>query len=163
MILFKVYVFVGFLSVLKAQIQLMPNLPLGEYRIIFRAIYRTKDLPFKINEYLSKKSINSTEMRGNFSLDIPFEDSYTGSIFKILDANFASWSLIGGWKPNSIVNGTYESSEFDKSLYNDNNFPKEYFYGKYKFIGKIKDKKYKQLACIVAEMSAIRPWESLMD
>ncbi|XP_060875946.1 uncharacterized protein LOC132949197 [Metopolophium dirhodum] len=195
MILFKVFVFVGFLSVLKAQTKFMPNLPMGAYRLIFSAIYqcdKTKDLPIKMNVYLSKKTFNSTEMKGNFTLDIPFEDSY------ILDANFASWSLTGGWKPNSLVYvtdnactklkiilgnawfsilkafnfsttncplsvGIFKSTGFDTILYNDNNFPKVYFYGKYKFTGKLKDKKNKQLACIVAELNVMRPWESLID
>jgi len=41
----------------------------------------------------------------------------------------------------------------------DNNFPKVYFYGKYKMSIIIKNEDKKALACEVIELSLIRPWE----
>ncbi|XP_060852637.1 uncharacterized protein LOC132930665 [Rhopalosiphum padi] len=193
MIFLKLYLLIGFLTVSNAQTKFMPNLPLGEYRIIVTAMYQcgeTKDLPFKVNLYLSKKSSNITEIRGNLTLEIPFDDSL------VLDVNFSSWSLTGGWKPNSLIyvtnnacskmksilgnawiaftkvfnastancpipKGIYKSSGYDTTLFNDNNFPKVYFYGKYKYVGKVKNKNNKLLGCIAAELSFVRPWESI--
>ncbi|XP_060849841.1 uncharacterized protein LOC132928911 [Rhopalosiphum padi] len=195
MIFFKLYLLIGFLTVSNAKTKFMPNLPLGEYRMILTAIYQcaeeTKDLPIKFNVYLSKKSSNLTEIRGNLTSEIPFDDSI------VFDANFASWSLTGGWKPNSIVyvtnnacskvksilgnawiafikvfnastancpipKGIYKSSGYGTTLLNDNNFPKVYFYGKYKYVGKLKNKNNKLLGCIAAELSIVRPWETIL-
>lgn len=41
----------------------------------------------------------------------------------------------------------------------DENFPKVYFYEKYKYVGNIKSKTNQLLGCIVAEIEAVRPWE----
>lgn len=167
----------------------------GEYRILASAVNQCEDqpknLPLKANLYLSKKSSNTTEVRGNLSLEILFDDSLT------LDTNFASWSLTGGWKPNSLIYvtknacskaksilgnawysflktvnstttncplpmGIYQISGYDTALLNDNNFPKVYFYGKYKYVGKIKNKYNKVVGCITAELSFVRPWESTL-
>ncbi|XP_026807484.1 uncharacterized protein LOC113550072 [Rhopalosiphum maidis] len=173
MILIKVYIFVWFFFVSKAQTNFMPNLPLGKFRLIVNAIRQcenTKKLPIKINLYLNKKSSTITEFKGNFTLGVPFDDSL------IFDRNAASRSLTGGWKPNSIIYvtnnacskskfiagnawfsflkafnfpsgncpipmGNYSSSEYDTVLIEDNNFPKVYFYGKYKFVGKEKNQR----------------------
>ncbi|XP_027851461.2 uncharacterized protein LOC114130649 [Aphis gossypii] len=156
---------------------------------IYQCSEEPKDLPLKANLYLSKKSSNTTEIRGNFTFEIPFDDSL------IFDVNFASWSLTGGWKPNSLVyvtknacsklksilgnswysflkatnstitncplsKGIYTLSGYDTSLLNDNNFPKVYFYGKYKYVGKIKNQNNKVVGCKAAELSFVRPWES---
>ncbi|KAF0757893.1 Uncharacterized protein FWK35_00026537 [Aphis craccivora] len=94
-----------------------------------------------------------TEIKGNLSSEIPFDDSLR------FDVNFASWSLTGGWKPNFLVfvtknacssmksilgnswysltkafnlpttncplpKGNYISSGYDTTLFNDNNFSK---------------------------------------
>ncbi|XP_050059977.1 uncharacterized protein LOC126551197 [Aphis gossypii] len=193
MILINLYVIAGFIVISKAQIKFMPNLPLGEYKVIIRAIYQCveepKDLPMKFNVYLSKKSSNITEVRGNLTSELPFDDSL------IFDVNFASWSLTGGWKPNSLVyvtnnacsklksisgnvwysflktinstttncpipKGIYTLSGYDTTLINDNNFPKVYFYGKYKFVGKLKNKNNIVVGCLAAEFSIVRPWET---
>jgi len=61
------------------------------------------------------------------------------------------------------LQGIYKSSGFDTTLFNDNNFPKVFFYGKYKFVGKIRTKDNKLIACIVAELNMARPWESTLD
>ncbi|KAF0757892.1 Uncharacterized protein FWK35_00026536, partial [Aphis craccivora] len=72
-----------------------------KYKVIITAIYQCSEepnnLPLKFNTYSSKKSFNITEVRGNFTFEIPFDDSL------IFNVNFASWSLTGGWKPNSLV------------------------------------------------------------
>ncbi|XP_050060193.1 uncharacterized protein LOC114130653 isoform X1 [Aphis gossypii] len=164
----------------------------GEYKMIITAVYQCskekKNLPLKFNIYSSKKSSNTTEIRGNFTFEIPFDDSL------IFDVNVASWSLTGGWKPNSLVyvtknacsklksilgnswyslikavnspttncpipKGIYISSGYDTTLFNDNNFPKVYFYGKYKYVEKIKNQNNKVVGCIAAELSIVRPWE----
>ncbi|KAF0740554.1 Uncharacterized protein FWK35_00022237, partial [Aphis craccivora] len=195
MILFKLFVIMGILTISKALTKFMPNLPLGEYRIEPAAIHQCadqpKNLPLKANFYLSKKSTNITELKGNMSLEIPFDDSLT------LDVNIASWSLTGGWKPNSLIYvtnnacsktknilgnawysflkavnstttncpipmGVYLSAGYDTALLNDNNFPKVYFYGKYKYVGKMKNKNNKVIGCISAELSFVRPWESTL-
>ncbi|KAE9528749.1 hypothetical protein AGLY_012324 [Aphis glycines] len=78
----------------------MPNLPLGEYRVIFDRVYPcepTKNHSIKCNLYFSKKTSSITELKGNITSMIPLDDTLT------LDVNVASWSLTGGWKPNSIV------------------------------------------------------------
>ncbi|XP_022167375.1 uncharacterized protein LOC111031650 [Myzus persicae] len=192
MILITFYIFICFIFVLKAQSIFRPNLPLGKYRLVTNAIRQcdnTQHLPFQVNLYLNKKSSNVTEFRGNFSLGIPMDDSL------ILDGNVESWSLTGGWKPNSIVYvttndctktkfiagnvwksflkafnvptencpippGTYSTSTgYDTSLLEDNNAPKVYFYGKYKYVGKMKTKDNKLLGCIAYEVELLRPWE----
>ncbi|XP_060836437.1 LOW QUALITY PROTEIN: uncharacterized protein LOC132919106 [Rhopalosiphum padi] len=117
-------------------------------------------------------------------------------MFATLDVNFASWSLIGGWKPNSVVYvakkacsslkmfagnawyytvlkafnitktscpilpGKYVTSGMDlKDVEENHNFPKVYFYGKYKVSFKIKNDKNEIITCYICEMSLIRPWE----
>ncbi|KAE9525911.1 hypothetical protein AGLY_013960 [Aphis glycines] len=173
---------------------LTADLSAGEYRMIITAVYQCaeepKDLPLKFNIYLNKKSSNTTEVRGNLTSELPFDDS----LIVRFDVNFASWSLTGGWKPNSLVyvtnnacsklksilgnswysltkainspttncpipKGIYISSGYDTTLFNDNNFPKVYFYGKYKYVGKIKNKNKKVIGCLAAELSFVRPWE----
>ncbi|CAH1738761.1 unnamed protein product [Aphis gossypii] len=195
MILFKFYVILGVLAISKALTTFMPNLPLGEYRILASAVNQCEDqpknLPLKANLYLSKKSSNTTEVRGNLSLEILFDDSLT------IDINVASWSLTGGWKPNSLIyvtnnacskaksilgnswfsiiksfnspfvncpipKGVYSSSGYDVTLINDNNFPKVYFYGKYKVVGKVKNKNNTIVGCLTAEGSLLRPWETAL-
>jgi len=42
------------------------------------------DLPITSNIYLSKRSSNTTEMRGNFTLKTQFDDSYVVSILKTI-------------------------------------------------------------------------------
>jgi len=58
-----------------------------------------------------------------------------------------------------ILQGTYISSGIDLKEIEDHNFPKVYFYGRYKVIFKIKDVENNILGCGVVELSLIRPWE----
>ncbi|KAF0737123.1 Uncharacterized protein FWK35_00033456 [Aphis craccivora] len=100
MILIKVFIFFRVLLWVKSQYTFMPNLPLGEYRTVFDKIYHcesTKNHSIKLNLYFNKKTPNITEMKGNATYLIPLDDTL------FLDANVASWSLTGGWKPNSAV------------------------------------------------------------
>ncbi|XP_060849687.1 uncharacterized protein LOC132928810 [Rhopalosiphum padi] len=195
MILIKVYIFVGFFFVSKAQNNFMPNLPLGQFRLLVNAIRQcenAQNLPIKMKLYLNKKSSTITEFKGNFTLGVPFDDSL---ILSKLDGNAASWSLTGGWKPNSIIYvtnnacsktkfiagnswftfikafnipsgncpipmGNYSSSGYDSVLIEDNNFPKVYFYGKYKSVFKVKTKENKLLGCLAYEVEAVRPWDT---
>ncbi|XP_060847478.1 uncharacterized protein LOC132927037 [Rhopalosiphum padi] len=191
MMIRKVFVFIGlfYLSESKEN-PFMPNLSLGEYRTVFDRVYAcesTKNHLFQYNVYFSKKSSNITELRGNITFLIPFDDNF------ILELNIASWSLTGGWKPNSAVYitknacskmkhilgkawfsmaktfnakndcplpaGTYISSGIDLKKLEDYNLPKVYFYGKYKAVFKIKNTENKILGCGVFEVNLIRPWE----
>jgi len=56
--------------------------------VIITAVYQcqgeTKNLPLKLNEYLSKKSTNTTEIKGNLTFEIPFDDSLIVSVFNII-------------------------------------------------------------------------------
>ncbi|XP_028044455.1 uncharacterized protein LOC113557827 [Rhopalosiphum maidis] len=188
----KIFVFIGFSYLVKSKNVFMPNLPLGEYRTVIEKIYPCESLnslqTIKTNLYFNKRTSNITEMKGNFTFLVPFDDSLT------LDVNAASWSLIGGWKPNSMVYisktacsslkkilgnawyslmkafnfskatcpiplGIYVTSGLDFKEIEDHNFPKVYFYGKYKTTVKIKNVKNDVLGCIILELSLIRPWE----
>ncbi|XP_022164496.1 uncharacterized protein LOC111029687 [Myzus persicae] len=191
MILINVLVLIGFLYLSKSQNLFMPNLSLGEYRTVFNRVHPcelTKNQTFQFNGYFSKKSANVTELKGNITLWKSLDDSYT------LEVNIASWSLTGGWKPNSYVYitknacskmkfvlgntwvslmkafnfpndscpmpaGTYISSGLDVKKLEDHNFPKVYFYGKYKIVYMIKNVENKMVGCIAFEMNLIRPWE----
>ncbi|XP_060872089.1 uncharacterized protein LOC132946224 [Metopolophium dirhodum] len=56
--------------------------------------------------------------------------------------------------------GTYSTSTgYDTALLEDSNFPKVYFYGKYKYVGKVKTKDNKLLGCVAYEVELLRPWE----
>lgn len=71
-----------------------------------------------------------------------------------------------GWRVINIIieylQGVYLSSGYDVTFINDNNFPKVYFYGKYKFVGKVKNKNNTLVGCITTEGSLVRPWETTL-
>ncbi|XP_060848098.1 uncharacterized protein LOC132927563 [Rhopalosiphum padi] len=190
MIIMKVFVLIVFFSLSYAKTNFMPNLPLGEYCLVVEKIYpcESKRL-IQYNVYLSKKTLNVSELKGNITYLVPFDDTLT------LDLNAASWGSIGGWKPNSMVYttknacsntikvlgkawnkinnvfnsfnascpvrvGTYTTTGFNlKELLSDNNFPKVYFYGKYKTTIKMKNVRNEVIGCFVMEYSLLRPWE----
>uniref|UniRef100_A0A2S2P1L1 MD-2-related lipid-recognition domain-containing protein n=1 Tax=Schizaphis graminum TaxID=13262 RepID=A0A2S2P1L1_SCHGA len=190
MIIIKTFVLIGYFYILvKSKNVFMPNLPVGEYRTVIEKMYScqsTNSIQFHV--YLNKRTSNITEIKGNLSVMMPFDDSFT------LDVNAASWSLTGGWKPNSMVYlsknacrslkmfagnawysvikafniprtscplpaGTYTTSGMDLKELEGHNFPKVYFYGKYKFTFKLKNEENKVHCCVVLELSLIRPWE----
>ncbi|XP_050063672.1 uncharacterized protein LOC126552782 [Aphis gossypii] len=189
MIIKKVFVLFEFFYLVESNTIFLPNLPLGEYRTVFERVYPCKSTnTFQANLYFSKKTSNITEMKGNFTVLKPLDDSYT------FDINGASWSLTGGWKPNAVVYiaknacsnmkiffgsawnslkenfnfssyncpispGTYISSGMDLKKIEHHNFPKVYFYGRYKLTMKIKDLENNVHGCCMFELSLIRPWE----
>jgi len=58
-----------------------------------------------------------------------------------------------------ILQGIYTTTGIDMKLFEDNNFPKVYFYGKYKMMYKLKNAENIVLGCQVVEFSLVRPWE----
>ncbi|XP_050431367.1 uncharacterized protein LOC126839941 [Adelges cooleyi] len=73
---------------------LRPNLPVGPYRIKFKAVFicdEKVDYLIRLNIHQHKVSQTRVEMRGNISLKIPFDDSLN------LNFNMAVLSKIGGW------------------------------------------------------------------
>ncbi|KAL4120797.1 hypothetical protein QTP88_013418 [Uroleucon formosanum] len=189
MIIIKAFVLNGFFSLIQPHTHFMPNLPMGEYRTVFEKLYpcdSTRNYPLQFNNYFNKITSNTTELKGNITALIPFDDTLT------FDMNFASWGSTGGWKPNSYIYitkkacsalknlggklwltvseafnfpnahcpipvGTYITSGIDLRKFEDHSFPKVYFYGKYKVVFKVKNKENKVLGCENLEISLIRP------
>lgn len=58
-----------------------------------------------------------------------------------------------------FLQGTYITSGIDLKKFEDHNFPKVFFYGKYKLVFKMKNKENKVLGCRIMEINLIRPWE----
>ncbi|KAL4084164.1 hypothetical protein QTP88_027997 [Uroleucon formosanum] len=113
MIKIKVFILFAVLSLSQSKNSFMPNLPLGEYRMVFSKIYQcgsTKDLPLKFNVYFSKKTLNVTEMKGNITTSIQLDNNL------LLDINFSSWSSTGGWLPNAYVYITKKACSETKNL-----------------------------------------------
>eukprot|EP00102_Acyrthosiphon_pisum_P007730 XP_003243217.1 PREDICTED: uncharacterized protein LOC100568472 [Acyrthosiphon pisum] len=190
--LIKTFGLILFFSSSQSEKLFRPNLPMGEYHLEFDKVYpceTTKDHPIKLNWYFSKKTSSITELKGNTTLLIPFDDTLT------LDANLASWGSTGGWVPNTyILNtkkacstlkhlvgnawliflegfniptnkcpwpvGTYITPGIDKKKLEDMNFPKIYFYGKYKIVVRFKNLKNEVVGCVVLEFQLMRPWET---
>ncbi|XP_060847984.1 uncharacterized protein LOC132927461 [Rhopalosiphum padi] len=189
MIIVKIFFLIGYSYLVQSKNVYMHNLPLGEYRTVFEKVYACQSTNLvQFNVYFNKRTSNITEIKGNFSLSMPLDDSF------IIDINAASWSLTGGWKPNSMVYisknacnsfkkfagnawysvlkafnfakttcplppGTYITSGIDLKNLEDHNFPKVYFYGKYKVTFKLKNVKDEAVFCCILELSLIRPWE----
>ncbi|XP_060871325.1 uncharacterized protein LOC132945569 [Metopolophium dirhodum] len=192
MIQIEVFVLFVFFSISQSKNNLMPNLPVGEYRIVFDKLYQCdsiKNHSVQFNVYFNKKTSSMNEMKGNLTYLVPFDDTL------IVDLNFASWGSTGGWKSNSYIFisknacsnvknlfgnswltvikafnlptdrcpiplGTYITLGIDMNKFEDNNFPKVYFYGKYKCVIKIKTVEKKVIGCVVLELTLIRPWET---
>ncbi|XP_022164495.1 uncharacterized protein LOC111029686, partial [Myzus persicae] len=90
-------------SISQSKNNFMPNLPVGEYRIVFQKLYpcdSTNNHSILFNVYFNKKTLSITEMKGNLTYLIPFDDTL------ILDINLSSGGSTGGWKPNSNVHIT---------------------------------------------------------
>eukprot|EP00102_Acyrthosiphon_pisum_P007120 XP_003241540.2 PREDICTED: uncharacterized protein LOC100568821 [Acyrthosiphon pisum] len=190
--LIKMFGFILFFSPSQSEKLFRPNLPLGEYRLVIDKVYpceTTKNHPIQFNWYFSKKTSSITELKGNTTLLIPFDDNLT------IDFNFASWGSTGGWVPNAFILNTkkacsytkhlggnawinfiegfniptdkcpipvglYITSGIDKKKFEDMNFPKTYFYGKYKVVCRYKNFKNEVVGCVVVEVNLIRPWET---
>ncbi|XP_026819170.1 uncharacterized protein LOC113557823 [Rhopalosiphum maidis] len=134
MIIMKVFVLIAFFTLSNSKTSLMPNLHLGEYRTIYEKIYpcESKRL-IQSNIYLSKNTLSLTEVKGNYTFLVPLDDTLTG---------------------------TYSTTGLDLKELSDHNFPKVYFYGKYKATIKIKNVGNEVIGCSVMEISLIRPWET---
>lgn len=59
-----------------------------------------------------------------------------------------------------FLQGTYFSSGLDTRAFEDHNFPKVYFYGKYKAAFMVRNAINKEVGCWEHELSLIRPWET---
>ncbi|XP_025202193.1 uncharacterized protein LOC112599486 [Melanaphis sacchari] len=189
MVTMKVFVLITFFSLSYSITNFMPNLPVGKYHIVFEKMYSCNSTNlFQFNIYTNKKASNITEMKGNITSLSLLDDTY------ILEFNMASWSSIGGWKPNAVVYinnkacsagknllgnawyllmdsfkvpttscplppGKYTTTGIDMQKIEDNNFPKLFFYGKYKATIKIKTINKKVVGCGIIELSFLRPWE----
>ncbi|XP_060845595.1 uncharacterized protein LOC132925199 [Rhopalosiphum padi] len=176
MIIVKIFILIGFSSLVKSKIIYMHNLPLGEYRTVFEKVYSCQSSNLiQFNVYFNKRNI--TEVKGNFYADDSVLYSSSSDV-NIFDINAASWSLTGGWKPISIVYvskkacsslkmfagnawysvikafniprtscpiplGSYITSGLDLKKLEKHNFPKMYFYGKYKMALKIRNEENK--------------------
>ncbi|XP_003244365.1 uncharacterized protein LOC100575054 [Acyrthosiphon pisum] len=190
--IFKTFGLILFFSWSQSKSIFMPNLPFGEYRFVIDKLYpcgSRKNHTIQFNYYSSKKASNITEIKGNITFLIPFDDNLT------IDINVSSWGSTGGWIPNyyilirknacsSIRNlfgnswltmlnafnvpayrcpipvGTYITSGYDLTKFEDNGLPKVFFYGKYKVVGRYKNVENKEVGCFVGEINLIRPWET---
>ncbi|CAH1714086.1 unnamed protein product [Aphis gossypii] len=91
----------------------LPQLPYGVYRYNIKGILRCH--PPGINNkilyelYLSKKSANTAEFKGNITNLVPFDDSFD------IDFNLAVKDSIGGWKENAFL---YKSHKACSTLRN---------------------------------------------
>ncbi|XP_050536516.1 uncharacterized protein LOC126902884 [Daktulosphaira vitifoliae] len=148
----------------------------------------TENHLLKFNVYLSRKSANITEIRGNDTFLIPLDNSVC------IQVNFAVKGVNGGWISNAhvlkfekgcsmlksllgkawksfittynmnyecpIKPGVYVSSGLDISLLYNNNFPKQFFYGEYKItVTFTKSNSSKVLGCFTSTIDFVRPWE----
>ncbi|CAI6368623.1 unnamed protein product [Macrosiphum euphorbiae] len=146
----------------------LPQLPVGKYRLNFLAIIRSAadrtNNKIKFELYLSKKSVNTTEILGNTTFLVPLDDSFN------LECDFAVKDSIGGWKENAFIYkspkayttlkmilggawtkvmdglgiynttcpipaGFYKGSGIDTADLMLANFAKTFFYGTYRFSG----------------------------
>ncbi|XP_060842932.1 uncharacterized protein LOC132923118 [Rhopalosiphum padi] len=168
----------------------LPNLPFGEYRINYLGLVRCVSVPNKIvfNLYLSKKSANTTEIKGNITNYVPFDDSLN------LELNMAVKDSIGGWKENAFIFkkskgcsslkillgdawtkimegggaynatcplplGFYKVSGVDTSVFALAKFPKTFFYGEYKFRFSLTTIN-EVYGCFFLILELKRPWET---
>ncbi|XP_022174010.1 uncharacterized protein LOC111036323 [Myzus persicae] len=170
----------------------LPKLPVGNYRLNFLAMTRCDSVKsnnkIQFNFYLSKKSVNTTEIKGNISTSIKVDDSIN------FEFDFAVKDSIGGWKENAffyklpkaclalkmffgnawtpimdgvgiynatcpIKEGFYKGPGFDTALFMSSNFPKTFFYGTYRFRAHF-TKNQEENGCFGAVLEVKRPWET---
>ncbi|CAH1731479.1 unnamed protein product [Aphis gossypii] len=193
MIITKVIMLIVFFSLSNSNTSFMPNLPLGEYRMAFEKIYpcESKNV-FQLNFYFSKKTLSLTEIKGNLTFLLPLDDTLILDVnaaswdsiggWKPNSMVYTSKNACSNWKKllgnvwNSILksykvsdtscpipSGNYTTTGLDIKKLSDHNFPKVYFYGKYKLTCKIKNIKNDVLGCVVLEYSLLRPWEKQFE
>ncbi|XP_003240480.1 uncharacterized protein LOC100576048 [Acyrthosiphon pisum] len=155
---------------------------------VYRCESRTNHT-IQFNVYSSKKTSNITEMKGNITFLIPFDVNLTVDINFSSWGSTGGWIpnyyiLIRKKACSSLRNlygnawfkyinafnvptdrcptpvGTYITSGYDLTKFEDNNLPKVFFYGKYKVVFHFKNVENKVVGCMVAELNFIRPWET---
>ncbi|XP_022174004.1 uncharacterized protein LOC111036317 [Myzus persicae] len=170
----------------------LPQLPVGQYRLNFLGITRCVSVrsneKIQFNWYLSKKSANTTEIKGNVTNFIPTDDSLN------LEFNMSIKDSIGGWKDNAylykapkacsalkvvlgdawtplmdglgIYNATcplpvgyFIASGADTNLFHSANFPKTFYYGTYRFRF-FYTKNNEVYGCFIIVIELKRPWET---
>ncbi|CAI6368525.1 unnamed protein product [Macrosiphum euphorbiae] len=169
----------------------LPRLPVGEYKINVLAMLscESANYRFRFNYYLSKTSVNTTELRGNSTYEVPLDDSFT------IEVNVAVKDSVGGWKDNAHIFKTPKACSALKMLagkyfvsttetlgmrnVNDcpipagffvtsgfkhdnglyNNLPKQFFYGTYKFRYQLTKNKV-VYGCAISVVEVKRPWEN---
>ncbi|KAL4148715.1 hypothetical protein QTP88_002884 [Uroleucon formosanum] len=96
---------------------LLPQLPVGNYRINFLAMMRCTPAPSnnynQFNLYLSKKTANTSEIMGNITHLQPFDDSLD------LEFDLAVKDSIGGWKENAFFYKVNKACSGLKMLFGD--------------------------------------------
>ncbi|XP_022164556.1 uncharacterized protein LOC111029725 [Myzus persicae] len=159
-----------------------------EYDKIYQCA-STKNHSIQFNLYLNKKTLSIKELKGNITFLIPFDDTLaidinstswdlTGgwkpnsNIITIRKAcSGIKYFLGSAWitiqKGFNIPTdncplpaGTYLTSGIDLKNLEVSNFPKVYFYGKYKLVLFYKNAKNEEVGCLVMEVNLIRPWET---
>ncbi|XP_029346445.1 uncharacterized protein LOC100568985 [Acyrthosiphon pisum] len=143
----------------------------------------------RLNIFSSKKTLNITEIKGNITLLKPYDDDLTLDLNVSTWGSTGGWipnhyilirkkacsslrnlygnawfTLLNAFNVSTdrcpIPLGTYITSGYDLTKFEDMNLPKLIFYGKYKLVGRIKNVENKEVGCIVAETNLIRPWET---
>ncbi|XP_022177762.1 uncharacterized protein LOC111038829 [Myzus persicae] len=81
--------------------KILSALPFGQYKLIFKQIKSCnvlQEYKIQINFYLNHNSkSNATEIKGNITTAIPFDDTF------FLEANFALKDANGNWKDNTYI------------------------------------------------------------
>ncbi|XP_022174006.1 uncharacterized protein LOC111036319 [Myzus persicae] len=191
-LIYYVMVFVIFVNSDTTKRVLLPRLPIGEYRVKMLAIVRCETIKWKdlikFNFYLSKTSVDTTEIKGNVTYYVPLDDSLN------IEVNLAVKDSIGGWKDNAHIFKTPKAcsslknllgnswSTVTKSLGMQNihgcpipvgcyvasdmspnhsffNLPKQFFYGTYKFRFQF-TKNNVVYGCATSVIEVKRPWET---
>uniref|UniRef100_A0A2S2PQ48 MD-2-related lipid-recognition domain-containing protein n=1 Tax=Schizaphis graminum TaxID=13262 RepID=A0A2S2PQ48_SCHGA len=101
-LLINLIVFVTFVNSDIGKRLSLPQLPFGIYRLNFLGVTRCdSSIPtnnkLKYELYLSKKSANTTEIKGVVTNSVPLDDSLD------LEFKLAVKDSIGGWKENAFI------------------------------------------------------------
>ncbi|XP_022174005.1 uncharacterized protein LOC111036318 [Myzus persicae] len=191
-LLINIVVFVTTVNSDTSKSLFLPQLPVGKYRInylgMMRCVSGRSNEKIQFNLYLSKKSTNTTEIKGNITIYVPIDDSLN------FEVNMAVKDSIGGWKENAFfykspkacstlrkyvgdawipllqsagVNNTncpfqvgyYESTGIDTDVFNAANFPKTFFYGTYR-LRFFCTKNNEVYGCFTVVLEIKRPWET---
>jgi len=82
--IFTIYYYILFFSKFLMKYVCLLIFLQGEYRMIFEKIYHCESKRLiQINLYLSKKTLSVSELKGNITYLVPFDDTLTVSIYLI--------------------------------------------------------------------------------